>query len=73
LRVFSANGYFDEVTPFLATVYELNHLNLQPALQSHIQYGFYPSGHMIYLNPDALKTFHDDLENWYSKTLNVDR
>ena len=68
LRIFSANGYFDEVTPFLATVYTLDHLGIVPQLQSHITYGFYPSGHMIYLNLDALKTYHDDLERWYAQT-----
>lgn len=71
LRVFSANGYYDSVTPFLATVYTLHHLNLMPQLQDHISYGFYPSGHMIYLNPDALAAFRSDLERWYSQTLRV--
>ena len=69
LRVFSANGYFDSVTPYLATVYALNHLDLAAPLQAHITYGFYPSGHMIYLNTEALKTYHDDLERWYAATL----
>jgi carboxypeptidase C (cathepsin A) len=69
LRVFSANGYYDMATPFFATVYTLNHLNLAPALQSNISYGFYESGHMVYLNPTALAQFHNDLENWYSATL----
>lgn len=69
LRVFSANGYYDLVTPFLATVYTLNHLNIAPPLQSHISYGFYPSGHMLYLNVDALAQFHRDLERWYTQTL----
>ena len=47
----------------------LNHLGIVPQLQSHITYGFYPSGHMIYLNAGALKTYHDDLERWYTATL----
>ncbi len=69
LRVFSANGYFDSVTPWLATVYTLDHLNLAPALQKHITYGFYPSGHMIYLNVRALGAFHQALESWYHMVL----
>ncbi|MHB8145746.1 MAG: S10 family peptidase [Vulcanimicrobiaceae bacterium] len=73
LRVFSANGYFDSVTPWAATVYTLHHLGLAPALQSHITYGFYPSGHMIYLNTQALAAFHDDLERWYTQTLAAQR
>ena len=67
LRVFSANGYYDSVTPFLATVYALQHLDLPPVLQAHITYGFYPAGHMIYLNVNALASLHDDLERWYAR------
>lgn len=69
LRVFSANGYYDFATPWLATVYTLNHLNLKPPLQSHITFGFYESGHMVYLHEAALAQFHADLENWYASTL----
>jgi len=69
LRVFSANGYYDFATPFLNTVYVLNHLNLAPPLQSHISYGFYESGHMVYLHPQARQQMHDDLERWYDATL----
>ncbi len=69
LQVFSANGWYDSVTPFLATVYTLNHLGIPPALQKNITYGFYPSGHMIYLNPQALATYHQALEKWYAKLL----
>jgi carboxypeptidase C (cathepsin A) len=65
LKIFSANGYYDFATPFFATVFALNHLNLAPPLQSNITYGFYDSGHMVYLHPNALARFHDDLERWY--------
>ena len=69
LRVFSANGYFDMVTPFQATIYTLDHLNLEPSLRRHIAFGFYESGHLIYANERALRRYHDDLERWYSATL----
>jgi carboxypeptidase C (cathepsin A) len=69
LKVFSANGYFDFATPFFATVYALNHLGLAPELQRNITYGFYESGHMVYLEPQALARFHDDLERWYAGVL----
>ena len=69
LRVFSANGYYDMATPFYATVYTLNHLNLEPPLQKNITYGFYESGHMVYLHPEALAQFHADLERWYAEVL----
>jgi carboxypeptidase C (cathepsin A) len=61
LKVFSANGYFDLATPFFATEFDLNHVNLDPPLQGNIKFGYYPSGHMIYLNVDALKQLKADL------------
>jgi carboxypeptidase C (cathepsin A) len=73
LRIFSGNGYYDFATPFLATVYTLNHLNISPQLQQNITYGFYESGHMVYLHTPALAQFHDDLERWYAQTLRAGR
>ena len=70
LKVFSANGYYDFATPFFATFYALNHLNLAPSVRRNITFGFYESGHMVYLDPTALKHFHDDLERWYAGALN---
>jgi len=69
LRVFSANGYYDFATPYFETVYTLNHLNLAPSLQQHITYGFYQSGHMVYLHAAALAAFRADLERWYDAVL----
>ncbi|MGA8575170.1 MAG: hypothetical protein WB609_05690 [Candidatus Cybelea sp.] len=73
LRVFSGNGYYDFATPFWATVYTVNHLTLPPDLQKNITYGFYESGHMVYLHTPALAAFHDDLERWYAQTLQAGR
>jgi carboxypeptidase C (cathepsin A) len=65
LRVFSANGIYDLATPFFATEYSLTHLGLNPALQGHITFGYYPSGHMIYLNPAAHAALKADLLKFY--------
>jgi carboxypeptidase C (cathepsin A) len=65
LRVFSANGIYDLATPFFATEYSLAHLGLNPALQSHISFGYYPAGHMIYLNPAAHAALKADLVKFY--------
>lgn len=69
MLVFSANGYYDFATPWLATQYTLQHMNLPPALQKNISYGFYQSGHMIYLNQPALDAYHRDLEAWYARAV----
>lgn len=67
LKVFSANGYFDLATPFFLTEYDLYHMNLEPDLRGNVQFGYYPSGHMIYLNVDALKQLRDDLAGFIEK------
>ena len=67
LRVFSANGYYDLATPFFGTEYTLGHLQLPSTLRSHIEYGFYPSGHMVYLNDEARRSFKADLVRFYSE------
>jgi carboxypeptidase C (cathepsin A) len=70
LKVFSANGYFDLATPFFATEFDLDHMNLEPALRGNVQFGYYPSGHMIYLNVDALKQLKGDLAAFITKAEN---
>jgi carboxypeptidase C (cathepsin A) len=67
LRVFSANGLFDLATPFFITEFDLSHMELEPNLRANIEFGYYPSGHMIYLNLDALKQLKGDLAKFYSK------
>ena len=67
LKVFSANGYFDLATPFFATEFDLDHMNLEPELRGNVQFGYYPSGHMIYLNVDALHQLKDDLATFIEK------
>ena len=72
LRVLSENGYFDLATPFHETEYDLDHAMLSPRLRKHITFAYFQSGHMIYLNPSALKAMHAVLDSFYTKTLNAD-
>jgi carboxypeptidase C (cathepsin A) len=66
LKVFSANGWFDLATPFFGTEHDLAQMMLPPSLLGNVQFGYYPAGHMVYLNVDALKEMHADLEKWYA-------
>ena len=67
LRVFSVNGLFDLATPFFITEYDLAHVELEPKLRGNIEFAYYPSGHMIYLNVDALKQLKTDLTAFYTR------
>lgn len=69
LQVFSANGYYDFATPYFATKYTLEHMDIAPALQKNITFRSYESGHMIYLSPSARRAYKNDLDSWYDKTL----
>lgn len=67
LKVFSANGWFDLATPFFGTEHDLGQMMLPDNLKGNVQFGYYPAGHMVYLNVDALKSMHADLERWYGE------
>jgi carboxypeptidase C (cathepsin A) len=69
MRVFSANGYFDLATPFFATEYDLDHMDLEPGLRGNVQFGYYPSGHMIYLNVEALHKLKSDLAGFITSSI----
>ena len=69
LHVFSANGYYDFATPFFATEYTLDHLALDPSLRRNVSYGYYESGHMVYLDPSARARLRADLDRFYEAAL----
>jgi carboxypeptidase C (cathepsin A) len=68
LKVFSLNGWFDMATPFFETEFDLNHMMLDPSLRGNLRFAYYPSGHMVYLNPDALKQLKADVAKFYDDT-----
>jgi carboxypeptidase C (cathepsin A) len=69
LKVLSLNGWYDMATPFFGTEFDLSHMMLEPAEQRNLQFRYYPSGHMVYLNPDALHDMRTDVERFIQQTV----
>ncbi|HWF01708.1 MAG TPA: peptidase S10 [Caulobacteraceae bacterium] len=67
LKLYSLNGVYDLATPFFGTEYDLNHMQLPPGDRANVRFAYYPSGHMVYLNPDALHSMKADLARFYDE------
>ncbi len=69
LRVFVGCGYYDMATPFGAAEWTFSHMGLQPELRQHVTFGYYESGHMVYMHQQSLDRFHSDLDKFYDAAL----
>ena len=67
LKVMSLNGWYDMATPFFGTEYDLAHMQLDPTLRPNLRFAYYPSGHMVYLNTDALRQLKADVARFYDE------
>jgi carboxypeptidase C (cathepsin A) len=64
LRVFVANGYYDLATPYWATQYTFNHLEIADELQKNITMKHYQAGHMMYIHEPSLVRLKKDLADF---------
>jgi carboxypeptidase C (cathepsin A) len=69
LQVQTENGLFDMATPFFATEFTMDHLQLPSDLRSHIDFKYYDSGHMIYLNDQELPKLKDNIASLMDGTI----
>lgn len=68
LRVHVANGFFDLATPYFATQYTFNRMNLEPSLRSNISMSYYEAGHMMYVHLPSLRQLKNNLAEFITKT-----
>jgi carboxypeptidase C (cathepsin A) len=59
MKVLLMGGYFDLGTLYFGATYEMKHLPIPAALEDNIAYKFFPTGHMVYVNEEALHGLHD--------------
>jgi carboxypeptidase C (cathepsin A) len=61
LKVLVANGYYDLATPYFATNYTFNHMDLDESLRDNYTMTFYEAGHMMYVHMPSLAQLKADL------------
>jgi carboxypeptidase C (cathepsin A) len=69
LRVFSANGYYDAVTPYFQSIPNFENMPLgSPQARDNLAIHNYPSGHMVYLDNASRSAMKIDLAAFYETT-----
>lgn len=68
MKVMVNGGYFDLATPFYAAWYEDKHLPISSKLAQNIQYHWYKSGHMVYVNEPSLEKLHANVAAFIKST-----
>ena len=70
MHVLLMGGYFDLGTLYFGATYEMKHLPIPEDLQKNIDYKFFQTGHMVYINEDALHQLHDKTAEFIRSNMN---
>jgi len=66
MKVFVGSGYYDCRTPFAATEYCFDHLDLPLTYKKNIQFEYYKAGHGFVLDYPSLQKMKKDLTRFYT-------
>ncbi len=69
LKVLVLEGYYDLATPYYASNYAMNHLDLLPQYRKNISYATYEAGHMMYLRAPSHAKLKKDYEAFMESAL----
>jgi carboxypeptidase C (cathepsin A) len=69
LKIWVCCGYYDLATPYFAAQSVVRGMNLDPAIRENIQFTFYESGHMLYIEKGAREKLKDDLNRFLGGAL----
>lgn len=64
LKVLVASGLYDLGTPYSASEWTLDQMELLPTERARITHRTYGAGHMMYTREDDLQQLHADLQAW---------
>ncbi len=65
MKIFIGSGYYDCRTPFAATEYCFDHLNLPPSYRRNLLFEYYEGGHGFIFDHSCLKKLKIDLEKLF--------
>ena len=69
LKVLVANGFYNLATPYFATIYTFNHMELDVSLRRNYTMTFYEAGHMMYVHIPSLAKLKVDLAEFINITV----
>lgn len=69
LKVMVLEGYYDLATPYYAANYVIDHLNLPANFRKNISVETYDSGHMVYVNQQALAKLKQDVARFMDASI----
>lgn len=69
LKVLVMSGYYDLATPYFASDYTVDHMQLDPSLRDNIDVTYYEAGHMMYVRDADHRKFRDDYLHWLESIL----
>ncbi len=67
MLVFSGSGYYDCRTPFAATEFCFDHLDLPPSYNANFHFEYYEAGHAFVFHLPSLQKLKKDLVKFYEK------
>ncbi len=65
LQVFVASGLYDLGTPYSATDWSLDQLDITPEVRQRITHRYYGAGHMMYTREADIRQMKADLAAWF--------
>lgn len=73
LHVMVGAGYYDMATPFANAEYTFRHLGFDQTYRDRVEFKYYKSGHMAYLNQESAKQLKADIASFIAATKQLTR
>ncbi|MGO4921185.1 S10 family peptidase [Maribacter spongiicola] len=73
LNVMVQSGYYDGATTYFNAKYTMWQVDPSGRMKDRFSFKGYRSGHMMYLRREDLKTANDDIRNFITRTVAIDR